>query len=240
MTKFNNDFNFFIDLINSGKNFAISRYGDGEQMIMNREVVGYNTQAHQVDNWNYDGSDTEVATKLIETLNHTEDNYWYAIPTQSENLKCYEYFSKLIKNNKITFANIWINSNYQQMKKFYLEFNKEAYLIVNYNAKKENFPFKVAELFPFPDDCIRYWNEYGDDYIAQLIEYVNQVENKTFFISAGPISEIIIHNLYNTNPNNQYIDVGSSLDEFIHGKITRPYMVNGNQYSLQISSFDND
>jgi hypothetical protein len=116
--------------------------------------------------------------------------------------------------------------------------DKEIYLIVNHSAKKENFPFKVAEIFPFPDDCIRYWNEYGDDYINQLIEYVSHIENKTFFISAGPISEIIIHNLYNINPNNQYIDVGSSLDEFIHGRITRPYMVVGNHYSTQISSFN--
>ena len=238
MNKFNSDFNYFIDLIKSNTNFAISRYGDGEHMIMSGEPVGYNTQAHQVDKWNYDGSNTEVSKKLIETFNHIEDNYWYAIPTQSENLKCYEYFTKLIKNNKITFANLWINSNYQQMKKFYLELDKEIYLIVNHSAKKENFPFKVAEIFPFPDDCIRYWNEYGDDYINQLIEYVSHIENKTFFISAVPISEIIIHNLYNINPNNQYIDVGSSLDEFIHGRITRPYMVVGNHYSTQISSFN--
>lgn len=224
MDKFNSDFEYFLNLINSDYNFAFSRYGDGEYMIMNHKIVGHTTQAYQVDNWNYDGIDTEVATKLIETLNHTEDNYWYAIPTQSENLECYEYFTKLIKTNKLTFANLWINSNYQQMKKFYLSFDKDVYLIVNHKAKLENFPFKVAELFPFPDNCISYFNEYGDDYLNQLVEYVSQIQNKTFFISAGPISEIIIHTLYNVNPNNQYIDVGSSLDEFIHGKITRPYM----------------
>jgi hypothetical protein len=105
------------------------------------------------------------------------------------------------------------------------------------SAKKENFPFKVAEFFPFQDDCIRYWNEYGDDYINQLIDYVSQIENKTFFISAGPISEIIIHTLYNINPNNQYIDVGSSIDEYVHGNKTRPYMDNNGIYNKIIPNF---
>lgn len=238
MNEFESDFDYFINLIKSGKNFAISRYGDGEYMIMNNGVVGYNTQAYQTDNWDYDGSETIVKNKLIETFNHNEDNYWYGIPTQSENFKCYEYFNNLIKSDKITFANIWINHNYKQMRNFYLSFNRGAYLITNHTAKKENFPFKVKELFPFPDDCIRYWDKYGDDYLNQLSEYASQLENKTFFISAGPISEIIIHTLYNINPNNQYIDVGSSLDEFIHGKLTRPYMYDTNHYSTQISSFD--
>lgn len=238
MNKFESDFNYFINLIKSGKNFAISRYGDGEYMIMNNGIVGYNTQAHQIDNWNYDGSETIVKNKLIETLNHTEDNYWYGIPTQTESLKCYEYFNNLIRSDRITFANIWVNHNYKQMRNFYLSFNRSVYLITNYIAKKENFPFKVDELFPFPDDCISYWDKYGNDYIDQICEYVSQIENKTFFISAGPISEIIIHNLYCVNPNNQYIDVGSSLDEFIHGKFTRPYMIDTNYYSTQISSFD--
>jgi hypothetical protein len=43
--------------------------------------------------------------------------------------------------------------------------------------------------------------------------------------------------MYNHNPNNKYIDVGSSLDEFIHGKLTRPYMNPYSQYANQKSSF---
>ena len=123
------------------------------------------------------------------------------------------------------------------MKLFYQTLEKEVYVICNHTRKKENFPFKVGELFPFPDDCISYFLEYGDDYISQLTEYVSQVENKTFFVSAGPVSEILIHEMYLSNPNNQYIDVGSSIDEFVHGKPTRPYMNPNSIYANDKSSF---
>lgn len=237
MNKFETDFDYFINLIKSNTNFSFSRYGDGEHMIMSGEPVGYNTQAHQVDKWNYDGRVTEVSKKLIETFNHTESNYWYGIPTQIENLKCYEYFTNLIKNDKITFANLWINANYKKMYNFYKTTDKSIYLICNQKAKKENFPFQVNEIFPFPDDCISYWENYGDDYISQLVNYIIHITNQTFFISCGPISEIIIHNLYNANPNNQYIDLGSSIDEFIHGYKTRPYMNPNSNYANSKSNF---
>ena len=64
-----------------------------------------------------------------------------------------------------------------------------------------------------------------------------QIENQTFFVSAGPVSEILIDRMYKANPNNQYIDVGSSLDEFTHGRMTRPYMDLNSQYSKEISQF---
>jgi hypothetical protein len=69
------------------------------------------------------------------------------------------------------------------------------------------------------------------------LDYTSQVENKTFFVSAGPVSEILIHKMYSSNPNNQYIDVGSSIDEFVHGRITRPYMNPTSQYANEKSSF---
>ena len=47
-----------------------------------------------------------------------------------------------------------------------------------------------------------------------------------FLISAGPLSEIIIYKLYKLNPNNIYLDVGSSIDIYVKNKETRPYMKN--------------
>ena len=44
--------------------------------------------------------------------------------------------------------------------------------------------------------------------------------------------------MYNANPNNKYIDVGSSIDEFTHGRKTRPYMDPKSNYSKEISYFN--
>jgi hypothetical protein len=70
-----------------------------------------------------------------------------------------------------------------------------------------------------------------------LIETYGQLENQLFFISCGPVSEIIIHKLYQNNPNNTYVDMGSSLDELIHGYKTRPYMDPNSRYANEKSYF---
>ena len=61
-----------------------------------------------------------------------------------------------------------------------------------------------------------------------------QHNDTLFFISAGPLSEVLIDELYSENPNNRYIDVGSAIDEYVHGKVTRPYMLSGTMYNKEI------
>ena len=239
MKDFNKDFKYFTDLINSNTNFAYTRYADGEVAIMEGRQIGHGSQAFHVDKWESPQGLTRVGRELLETLEHTEENYYYAISSHTDRVDDYQFLINRIKvPANITFANLWINANYEKMKSFYINFKKQAYVICNQKAKKESFPFPVLEVFSFPDNCIHYWEQYGDDYINQLTEYVKQVHNKTFFISCGPVSEIIIHRLYTTNPNNQYIDVGSSIDEFVHGQKTRPYMYTNSQYAKEISRFN--
>ncbi len=236
--KFQTDFEYYTDLIKSNKNFAYARYADGEVSLMRGVPVGQNTQAFAVDRWSSPGGLNKVGYDLLESLKHEETNYHYAISAHSDSISDYTFLSEKINNTNKTFANLWINANYQKMFNFYKTLDKSVYLICNHRAKKENFPFKVNEIFPFPDDCISYWNEYGEEYIVELLDYVTQLENQTFFVSAGPVSEILIHQMYKSNPNNQYIDVGSSIDEFTHGRKTRPYMDPNSQYSKEISHFN--
>lgn len=237
MNKFEKDFIYYTNLIESYNNFAYARYADGEVALMKGIGVGTNTQAFQVDRWFSPNTLTPVGEQLLETLKHTESNYHYAISAHSDSKDDNSFLMDYIENKNITFANLWINSNYQKMFEFYKNLKKEVFLICNYRAKKENYPFKVLEIFPFPDDCINYWNDYGQEYVKELLEYITQVENKTFFVSAGPISEILIHKMFCANPNNQYIDVGSSIDEFTYGFKTRPYMDPNSNYSKEISYF---
>lgn len=235
--KFQTDFEYYTNLIKSDTNFAYARYADGEVGLMNGAAIGTNSQAFAVDRWSTTQGLNVVGEKLLESLKHTEKNYHYAISAQSDSISDYNFLNERINNTNKTFANLWINSNYEKMYNFYKTLDKSVYLICNHRARKENFPFKVNEIFPFPDDCIKYWIDNGDDYITQLLEYVNQLNNQTFFVSAGPVSEILIDEMFKANPNNQYIDVGSSIDEFTHLRKTRPYMDLNSQYSKEISYF---
>tara|TARA_Y100000114_G_scaffold114540_1_gene108578 strand:+ start:7276 stop:7989 length:714 start_codon:yes stop_codon:yes gene_type:complete len=237
MSKFDNDFTYYTDLINSNTNFAYARYADGEVQLMKGNPIGNNSQAFMVDKWSSPNTMTKVGLQLLESLKHKEKNYHFAISGKNDNLADYEFLTERIPNDNLTFANLWINANYQKMMKFYNSLKKEVYLICNYKAKPSNFPFKVAEIFPFPDDCITYFNDLGEDYLKQLLDYTSQVKDKLFLVSAGPVSEILIHEMYNTNPNNQYVDVGSSIDEFVHCRKTRPYMDPNSIYANEKSNF---
>jgi hypothetical protein len=239
MNKFNDDFEYFWGLIDKGDNFTFSRYADGEVMLMKGVTVGTNTQAFKVDKWSAPNNITKVGVELLKTLNHTENNYHYAISGKNDNIDDYNFLVNNITqgNERLTFVNLWINANYNKMKEKLNTVNRDVVLICNYRAKNEEFPFKITNLINFPDNCIEYWETRGDEYINNLINTCNNYENKLFLISCGPVSEIIIHELYNNNPNNTYIDVGSSIDELVHGSITRPYMNKDSMYANMISKF---
>jgi hypothetical protein len=239
MGKFFNDFNFFWAKIESGDNFTFTRYADGEVMLMNGISVKEGTQAFNVDKWSAPSGITKVGKDLLETLNHTEKDYYYAISSKTDNIDDYLYLKNNIKQNdsNITFVNLWINANYQKSIEKYNSLNRDVTLICNHKAKKNNFPFNINKIIPFPDNCVEFWEISGDSFIEMLINEIGEKQNGLFFISCGPVSEIIIHKLYINNPNNSYIDVGSSIDEFVHGKKTRPYMDNNTIYSKMISNF---
>jgi hypothetical protein len=239
MDKFTNDFEYFWLLINEGKNFTFSRYADGEVMLMKGTEVTTSTQAYNVDRWNSPNKMTKVGIQLLETLNHTESDYYYAISGLNDNISDYNFLRKIIKHDEknLTFVNLWINNNYENSIKKYLELNRDVIVICNEDAKKENFPFKIKEIVPFPNDCINFWENNSEVYVKDLIKKFGNMTNELFFISCGPISEIIIHELYNNNPNNTYVDVGSSIDEFVHNRKTRPYMYSNTIYSKLKSHF---
>jgi hypothetical protein len=239
MDKFFTDFNFFWDKIKQGENFTFTRYADGEVMLMNGIGVKQGTQAFNVDKWSAPDGLTKVGQDLLESLKHTEENYYYAISSKTDNVNDYVFLRNNIqqKDDKITFVNLWINANYQKSIENYNSLEKGVTLICNHKAKKDNFPFNVNKIIPFPDNCVEFWEVSGDGFIEMLINEIGVKQNELFFISCGPVSEIIIHKLYTNNPNNTYIDVGSSIDEFVHGYKTRPYMNKGTIYSNMISTF---
>jgi hypothetical protein len=239
MEKFNTDFDFFWELINKEENFSYSRYADGEIRLMKGIDINLSSQAFIEDKWSTSIGMTKTGEQLLETINHTESNYYYAISAPTDNIDDYTYLINNISQTKenITFANLWINANYPKSKEKHKELKREVILICNQNGRKENFPFNVVDLIQFPDDCVNFWETNGDVFLNNLINQFKDSNNKLFFISCGPISEIIIHQLYINNPNNTYIDVGSSIDEYVHGRITRPYMIPGTQYYNEISKF---
>ena len=70
------------------------------------------------------------------------------------------------------------------------------------------------------------WDTQYQAYFNKLDKIAKQYINTIFLISAGPLSEVFIHKLYLVNPQNKYIDVGSSIDKYVKNKVTRDYQTN--------------
>lgn len=230
---FKQEFYRIINLIETKNSFVFVRYGDGEVMLMNNQDVNENTQAFKIDKWKSKG-ETKLGNDLKISIKNKE--WFYGIPCDCCNLNCKNYLLSLLEipEEQITYANLLINSNYN----LFLEWVKKienVVLMVNKNAANnlDKFPFKIDEFFPISDNCVDFYEKNYEVFISQIEKLALKYNNKLFLISAGPLSEVIIHYMYQKNKNNKYIDVGSSLDEFTHNKITRPYMIKGNTYNLK-------
>ena len=199
MDKFTTDFFYFWDLIEKCQNFTFTRYADGEVMLMNGIGVGELTQAHMIDKWSSPDKMTKLGLDLLDTLDHTEENYYYAISGINDNVNDHSFLKNKIKhsNKNITFVNLWINNNYQKSLKKYSELKRDVILICNENSRVENFPFKIKKLIGFPNNCVDFWENNSELFINSLISEVEGINDTLFLISCGPVSEVIIHNLYN-------------------------------------------
>jgi hypothetical protein len=236
--KYETDFDFFWKKINNGVNFSFVRFADGEIMLMKGLEIGNGTQALEVDGWKSPNKLTLVGKSLKNILDITDENFYFAISSITDNEDDYLFLFDRIKNKKnITFANLWINSNYKRHIQNIKKLKRDVIMICNKKAQKENFPFNVTDIITFPNDCIEYWENNSTNFINSLLKKYDNVKNKVFFVCCGPISEIIISSLHKKNPNNTYVDMGSSLDEYIHQEKTRPYMIEGSYYSNIISKF---
>lgn len=217
------------------------RYGDGEAMIMNNQPISTNTQAYSVDKWSSNGGQTKMGFKLKEILKINDPQWLFGIPCECCNLICKNYLMNELNvgHEQITYANMFVNSNYIHFLEWVKNLNEEVIVIANKNGLNnlDKFPFIVKEYFPIEDDCVNYYENNSEIFNAKLKEQFKNVNNTLFFISAGPLSEVIVSELWSLNKTNRLVDVGSSLDLFIHNKITRPYMEPTSYYSQKKCTF---
>lgn len=234
---FTEEFDKYKNKILSKENFAYARYADGEVKLMNGMSVGHNTQAFQADGWSCEQRMYKLGEDLLKSLSHEETNYYYAITSPNQSFFDYSFLMDHIRQpeSNITFADLWINGNYSKFKTFiHNELNEKVYVIASEDGLKRDLsPLNVIEYYPIPKDCANYY-ELNHETIKSDMSSLAKVNNTLFLISAGPMSEALIHELYTSNPNNRYIDVGSAIDECVHGRITRPYMIPNTIYSKEI------
>ncbi|PSB46756.1 hypothetical protein C7B80_12170 [Cyanosarcina cf. burmensis CCALA 770] len=218
------------------KPLAFTRYGDGELLLIKGKEVDRNTQAFQQDRWFATKGLSLLGKDLYSTLHHTEANYYYGIPCDRSNTQAKNEYLSLISQTTeyITFANLFINYNYLSFKQRLALLEEEVVVIANEKGFNKNLkPLKIKKFIPIEDNCVYFWEKNSRNFINRL-EKLAEYSNTLFFISAGPLAEVIIDCLWNLNQTNRYIDVGSAIDEIIYQQITRPYQIFGHEHANHI------
>ena len=220
--------------INNNENFVLFRYGDGERAVM----TGRSVTAQE--GWVSPDGISNFGLRLLDTLKHKENNVYYGISCPCCDSAAYYWYSTRIDNKNKTFANIFVNANYQNFIEKFAKLEKNAIFIGNYRAKDKAIGnLNVLNRYFIDDDCFSFYENKYSEFINKIKNEYGSKNDILYVVSAGPLSEIIISDLYKNNPNNCYIDFGSSIDKYIHEKQTRPYMDKNTVYAKQKCVMDN-
>jgi hypothetical protein len=130
-----------------------------------------------------------------------------------------------------------VNGNYNAFKEGLSSIKEDVILIGNSIGKDKVFPFKVEQYLPMSSQVINDWNNQRvETIISPFIRTVMGKINPLVLMAAGPLSEILIDCAYKLTKG-RFIDVGSSLDEFIFKRQTRGYMIPGSPYNTRVCIF---
>lgn len=221
---FDIDFYLLCDLIKGNKPFAFMKFADGEASLIEGRSVGVNTQAYMQDKWCAPEIQTQLGKDLKIALQNEDPNVYFGISCDCCDQRGKEYLWDLIKNKKenVTFSNLFINGNYPLAIEFLQSIQEPINLIANYVTNLDKFPLKVKEFLPIPDNCVLFYETFKL-YFQKNLDRFKDIQNELFIISAGPLSEVIIDYLWKINPNNKYVDVGSTIGEWVHQQPIRDF-----------------
>lgn len=202
MKDYKKEIEFFYNKLKNNEKFALGKFADGEWgAIAGQHFFPANGE------WEANGNHPlfEIARQeLIESIQYKDEDYYVAI------CPCYKDAIKFSgqKESQITYANIFVNSNYQFYKENYIPLynERDIHLVTHHNTDLSNLPFKVEKFYPIDYNA---WivNRDLPDQILQ-----ENLSDKLFLFAAGSFANILSHKLWKSNKNNTYLDIGSTLN----------------------------
>ncbi len=215
----NKEFDRFWDKIEKRENISILRFADGERAIM----MGKSVEAYY-GGWKSPNYVSKLGMDLLKALEIDDGRVYYAISCPCCDNPAYYWYSTRIKNKNITFANLWINANYSRFVQSFEKLDREAILIANHRAEgKKIGNLRILKHYSISDDCFEFWENEGEKLLSYIKNDYGDKKNLLYVISAGPMSETIIAELFKNNPDNCYIDFGSSIDRYFRVKRPQSY-----------------
>lgn len=235
---FREEFYKFRNKLANKEPFALSRANDGEAMILFNESLNLLNKCN--GEFCYDSNNPNDAIyrqKLLNSVQYKGDNYFVGIGCRCQTCLGDERHERLKKitlkeESQLTYGNLMVNSNYPYFVKEYLPLfsQYDVVVVVNQKAKLDRLPFNHKIIKDFRVGINSWVNDSDLENIIPNYIKENNINNSLFIFCAGPFSNILIMECYKANPNNIYLDCGSTLDPYLfenqNGR-SRGYLNNG-------------
>lgn len=210
------------------ENIAFSRFGDGEMSIIKKQTIDLLDKNTGEFRFSPDEKKYNIPYQLLaKSFTTNMKNYYISISCpccvgQTKHLEMLK--ASGLDRQKITWANLFVNSNYYYFMTNINKFlkDKEVYLISNKNSKIDRMPFNIRGHYPVGADS--WLNDLGliDEIKSDINK--NNIKNSCFLFCAGPLSNIACCELFGYNNNNTYLDCGSVFDVLLGLGKTRGYL----------------
>ena len=222
-TSFSDDLAYLKQKLEDKESFSITRFGDGEMMIMN----GTHLNLLHKGEFNFTGQE-HIRLDLYRSFTHDQENYFVGVAC-----KCcvgdpkYQAMKKAtgLPDERLTWANIFVNSNFIPFRRdVVLTFSKYKIILVS-PGDPANLPFEVDTHIPIGEDA---WTKNADVY-DKMVEKLSQNKDEHYLIllCAGPFANILCYKLFKDFPHNTIIDIGSVFNVELGIGANRGYLQGG-------------
>lgn len=222
-----------IEKIDNNTYFGIIRPGDGEYLI----IQNTSFTAQPGDDWtNY--SNGILGKQLLKSLKTQNPKLYIGIPCDECGGNQDIYIERYnISRDQLTYANIFCNANYTTFLNFLKSYSKQFYLITS-GIKECDLPIK--ERYIIDKFLVNNWDYVWESETNKILNYIKDKKDELICFAAGPITKVWIPMCMDINPNNIYLDIGSTLDLYTKGTTNpRPYTNPSTHYSKQVCNFRN-
>tara|TARA_Y100001972_G_C7650139_1_gene326868 strand:+ start:180 stop:965 length:786 start_codon:yes stop_codon:yes gene_type:complete len=236
---FKDDFLFLLNKIKTQESFAFTRFSDGEQYILDNIELKLDQNLIQIGSQHQSGPYKPVDFKhfdpkkhayhrnlLVESFLHKQHNYFKGIGCPCCNGHEYKINQLNVlggDSDDLTWANLWVNGNYPDFIKKVLPelYNNKCVMICHKDANLDKLPFIKKDFRVGYNAMVN-----NLDVIEKIKIWIkeNKIINHIFLFSASSFSNIAIYELFKTNTNNTFIDIGTCLTPMMNTPTERDYL----------------
>lgn len=225
MKDFKEELYKFINFVEQGKNFALSRISDGEHVVLipQREFL---TRTIQKDfSWKNDEPHKKSRDLLLEACMFKDDHFYIGLPTHGTR----DFFDKMKgftrqTDEYLTHATLYMDSNFKYWDKDMINALKKRKIIGVFHEKSDttNTGLTFEKTFTIGHSAYVHDLHVIDEIEKYILEH--KIKNHVFLITGAPFANIAIHKLFKIEKENTYIDIGAALDARLGLGFTREFL----------------